>query len=452
MTGSITVSRRDFVAGASLALLSLTGMKRALAAESSLATLPLVRGDSPYFALPKDFSCQLISCTGDAMTDGFHVPGEPDSMACFSMEGGLTAIVRNHENQIDNLDLSPFGKEFELLKKLDHHALYDRGKNTPALGGCSTVIYDTKTQSIVRQFLSLAGTDRNCSGGATPWGTWISSEESVVMPGGEYTKAHGFNFEVTPTLTPKLSAPAPLKAMGRFRHEAVVVDAKTGFVYQTEDREDGLLYRFIPSAHGLLAMGGKLQALVVRDQKSLDTRNWDAPAVKQGDKLACDWVDMENVESPQDDLRNQGFAKGAALFARGEGMCVVNGAIYFTCTNGGAAKRGQIWRITPDESGGVLELFVESASLAHLNNPDNLCFAPLGGMYVCEDGSGAANRILYIDIAGNVRTFAENIFNGSELSGVCFSPDGSTMFVSIQHDPGMTFAITGPWERITKPA
>ena len=36
--------------------------------------------------------------------------------------------------------------------------------------------------------------------------------------------------------------------------------------------------------------------------------------------------------------------------------------------------------------------------------------------------------------------------NDSELAGACFSPDGTTLFVNIQR-PGMTVAITGPWNR-----
>ena len=62
-----------------------------------------------------------------------------------------------------------------------------------------------------------------------------------------------------------LTTPVPLVDMGRFVHEAVAVDPATGIVYQTEDRNDGLIYRFLPAKPGQLAAGGRLQALAVRE-------------------------------------------------------------------------------------------------------------------------------------------------------------------------------------------
>lgn len=448
----MNVSRRDFVLGSSVMLLSLMGLRSALAGSVLSPVRPMFaaldRTSSPYLALPKGFGCTVISRTGDSMIDGLVVPGKPDGMAAFSMKNGLTAIIRNHENQIDYQDQSPFGQYLTHKGKLDASLLYDVGASTPALGGCSTIIFDTKKQRVVRQFLSLAGTDRNCSGGATSWGTWISSEESVERAGSAYAVDHGYNFEVKPTLQSALSAPVALKAMGRFRHEAVAEDATTGIFYQTEDRDDGAFYRFIPAQKHSLSAGGKLQALVVQDAKGLDTRNWKTSTLRVGEKLRCDWLDVDNAQSPEDDLRKQAHSNGAAIFARAEGMCVVDGAVYFTATTGGAGKLGQIWRYQPDAKGGTLELFVETSERARLNNPDNMCFAPMGGMMVCEDGKGQANRILHVDLQGNISVFAENIFNDSELSGICFSPDGSTLFVNIQHDPGITLAISGPWPRV----
>ena len=95
--------------------------------------------------------------------------------------------------------------------------------------------------------MSLAGTIRNCAGGSTPWGSWISCEETFVGKSKNLKKEHGYNFEVPATLTPSLANPIPLVDMGRFNHEAVCVDPKTGIVYQTEDRNDSCIYRFIPN-------------------------------------------------------------------------------------------------------------------------------------------------------------------------------------------------------------
>jgi Tol biopolymer transport system component len=83
--------------------------------------------------------------------------------------------------------------------------------------------------------------------------------------------------------------------------------------------------------------------------------------------MLVEWVDVEDVTSPDDDLRLQGFFNGAARFARGEGIWNGNGAFYFACTSGGSEKIGQIWRYKPSydegtsresQSPGKLELFI----------------------------------------------------------------------------------------------
>src|SRR5690606_27511596 len=128
-------------------------------------------------------------------------------------------------------------------------------------------------------------------------------------------KEHGYNFEVPATDKMQLTKAVPIKAMGRMNHEAVSVDPRTGIVYMTEDTSDSLIYRFIPNKNGQLLKGGKLQALVIQEQKSMDTRNWakltTAP-MPIGQPFNVEWIDIQNVESPDNDLRLQGFEKGAA--------------------------------------------------------------------------------------------------------------------------------------------
>src|SRR5699024_929795 len=134
----------------------------------------------------------------------------------------------------------------------------------------------------------------------------------------------------------------------------------------------GLLYRFIPNQAQKLHQGGKLQALALVDQESADTRNWEESTIGIGKPLGVRWVDLEDVDSPNADLRFRGFADGAARFARGEGMWYGNDAVYFACTNGGPAQLGQIWKLTPADSGDKLELFVESSDHTIIENADNL--------------------------------------------------------------------------------
>jgi secreted PhoX family phosphatase len=391
------------------------------------------------------------------MDDGYIVPGNPDGMATFAGTNGTTILIRNHEVEPSDLP-GPFGANDELLKASDRSLLYDLGAGqTPHRGGTTTLIYDTKQRKLRRQFLSLGGTSRNCSGGPTPWRTWISCEETVIKTGSDNGYwcdcDHGFNFEVPATDEPSLAKAVPLTEMGRFNHEAVAVDPQTSIVYQSEDRDDGLIYRFIPHLPGQLAAGGRLQALQLTDSLSADLRNWGyGRDIAIGQPQNVRWVDVDNVAAPDDDLRYRGFGQGAARFARAEGMWYAHGTIYFACTSGGRKRKGQIWKYTPWPSpnknrlnqGGTLELFVEPNNYALLEAADNLTAAPWGDLIVCEDRQGEQVRLVGITPSGSLYTFA-NSHAKSEFSGATFSPDGSTLFVNIQH-LGLTLAISGPWQ------
>src|SRR3546814_2592031 len=64
------------------------------------------------------------------------------------------------------------------------------------------------------------------------------------------------------------------------------------------------------------------------------------------------WIDLDNPESPADDLRARGAKNGAAVFARGEGIHWGRDELYFTCTSGGRAQQGQIMRYRPSRHEG----------------------------------------------------------------------------------------------------
>jgi hypothetical protein len=267
---------------------------------------------------------------------------------------------------------------------------------------------------------------------------------------------HGFAFDV-PSGARELIRPEPLTEMGRFNREAIAVDLASGVVYQTEDRADGLLYRFIPTERGVLRRGGRLQALRLPGLDVSDTSNRDR-ALAVGGSFPVAWVDLEDATSPRDDLRVQGVSKGAATFSRGEGIWSGPGVVYFAATSGGANRAGQIWRYrpsplegTPGESTepGTLELFVEPNDTEVLESADNLTIAPWGDLIVCEDGPNG-NFLRGVTPEGRLYTFARNSMNNSELAGATFSPDLTTLFVNIQR-PGLTLAITGPWDSRERP-
>lgn len=455
----MAVSRRRFL-GAAAVSLGLAGLRSLFDADRLLAVSPVDRFgplvDDPegILALPEGFRYRIVSRAGEPMNDGLIVPALHDGMATFPGPDGLTLLVRNHEVSWGaSGELGPFGEGHRLLDHIDTSRIFDRGaEGDPALGGTTTLLYDTREQRLVGHRLSLTGTIRNCAGGPTPWGSWVTCEETVQRRGNGRLRDHGWNFEVPAVWDAPLVEPVPLEAMGRFNHEAIAVDAASGAVYETEDDTEGLLYRFLPNEPGHLAAGGRLQALAIREQPSLDTRNHDRERVAVGAEFEVYWIDMDDVHSPDDDLRFRGFAAGAARFARGEGIWQGDDGIYFACTNGGRLQKGQIWRYVPSpfegtpresERPATLELFIEPNDSTLIENADNLTMAPWGDLIVCEDGTGD-DFLVGVTPEGELYRFAHNLTGGGEFAGACFSPDGSTFFVNMQAQ-GWTFAITGPW-------
>src|SRR5690606_4636920 len=279
-------SRRDFVKVSTMATLGFMGLNRWVQTPAHAASPagagygPLLKDPEGILNLPKGFSYKIISRKGDKMSDGLFLPGAPDGMAAFAGKNGRVIVVRNHENSPDRFENGAFGEKNELLSTIAPNKFYDYGNSkAPSLGGTSTFVYDPRAGRIETQYLSLAGTARNCAGGPTPWNSWLTCEEATFRIGayeGSAEKDHGYVFEVPASEKVGLADPLPIIAMGRFNHEAVAVDPRTGIVYLTEDRGDSLIYRFVPKTPGKLLDGGKLQALAIAGEKSFDTRNWES--------------------------------------------------------------------------------------------------------------------------------------------------------------------------------
>lgn len=408
-----------------------------------------------YLALPKGFEYNVIGKVKGMMSDGRPTPAAHDGMWTFKVKNELR-IVRNHEVANRSVPVANAG-----IGSRNH---YDE----MAGGGTTTLVIDPKTRQIVRDFVSLSGTLINCSGGPTPWGSWISCEETTLGPTirtsstgvktGGFPKPHGYCFEVVASANNNVT-PVPLKAMGRFVHETVAVDKKTGFIYLTEDYSPGGFYRFIPKRSKRPAEGGTLQMLAIKDKNGYDTRIGQ----KQGTSFDATWVTIDNPDPPEADVDplsvfKQGKAKGGASFARLEGSCADDkGNIYFISTSGGDNKGGQIWLYSPiNKDHGRLTLLFESPGREILDMPDNVCIRPNSKqLFICEDsdyiglGGSPDNYVRILTPAGQIADFAKNIsrtFPRSEFAGSTFTKDGKTFFVNIQ-GAGATLAIWGDWDR-----
>lgn len=367
-----------------------------------------------------------LSREGEIMNDGRKVPPRHDGMACFDLPNGNWMLIRNHENSLSIRGLIGQPKE-----------KYDR-----ACGGGTTNVEIDRQFNVIAHHSSLMGTMVNCSGGKTPWGTWLSCEEFVDSSWMPLNKRHGYVFEVSP-LQAGLQEAKPLKAMGRFKHEGVAVDKMNEVLYLTEDLKDGLFYRFTPHYYPDLTEG-KLEALKVVGANGLNTGllEWDKYR-----ELDVEWVTIDDPDPKKDTVRHEGYLKGAATFNRGEGVCAFGEKVYFCATAGGKQGYGQIFYYKPiSEKRGKLELVYQPSHPKILNNPDNICINKYGDLIICEDGGYRGNnRIFGIRPDGKIYWIASNPH--SEWTGVCLADDETALFCNIQ-GIGVTTAFTGDFSKL----
>jgi secreted PhoX family phosphatase len=445
------------------------------ARRASAGTVHLAPGQSPYgpispklddstglplLMLPDGFKYKSFSWTGDMMSDGVRCPSLHDGMAVIAEVG----------DRDDDCDDDRFGFDH------DHHDRrrkrrskdlilvrnHEQANGTPyttkssitylpdGAGGTTNVVFDPDRGEFEEVWSSLAGTIRNCAGGVSPWETWVTCEETEVA-------GHGWAFEVGVNT----GDTTPLKDMGRFSHEALMIDPRSGYVYETEDSNDSGFYRFVPHKFGRLERGGKLYMLKVKNQPNLDL----GLGYPLGSKWDVQWVRIDDPTAATTSVYEQGRLKGGARFRRLEGAWWGHKKGYFLSTDGGQVREGQVFEYDPRED--TITLIYDSPNANELDNPDNMTVTPRGGLLLCEDAAGnnflAGERLIGVTLHGNGFTFAQNNVNltadqiaragksiapgdyrQSEWAGACYSPDGKWLFVNIQ-TPGITFAITGPW-------
>ncbi len=279
------ITRRHFVRLLAIAAASPTLARTETNPSAGPGFGPLTPDPDSIIDLPAGFGYTIVARRGQEMDDGLLVPGLQDGMAAFAGSDGQVILVCNHETHPYEVAESPFGARAERFATVDRRFQYDSGKDkSPGLGGTTTIHYDPAKRRRTHMHMSLLGTENNCAGGPTPWGSWLTCEECFFDPGTSFErghvvhreKKHGYIFEV-PSNAMEAVDPVPLTQMGRFEHEATAVNPATGVVYLTEDRHQSLLYRFLPNVPGQLGEGGQLQALSIKGMSRFDTRNWINP-------------------------------------------------------------------------------------------------------------------------------------------------------------------------------
>lgn len=409
----------------------------------------------PILLLPEGFEYRTISWAGEALSDGYTCPGSFDGMGIVAETDTEIRLVRNHETRGSTGAIGPPEQSYDITG-----------------GGTTTLVFDKASGTFSESWISLSGTLNNCAGGVTPWGTWLSCEEAAFRAGqkapasrshwdADHTrKPHGFVFEVP---ADGIAEPRPLTAMGQFEHEAAIVDPESGIVYMTEDQKPNAgFYRFLPTVSEQLAAGGMLQMMSVNGGQEMKK------GLRIGEEFPVAWVDIADPEHGHEDgeleghgIVNQGLKNGGSAFIALEGAIWDEEKLYFTSKRGGKARAGLIFEYFPRSE--KIRLVYESPGHQYMSGPDNINLSPRGNLVICEDrvnSNPVGQCIAGISTRGDLHKFCvinpelSGRYGGfdlyqtareSEWAGVCFSGDGQWMFANI-YKPGITVAITGPWQ------
>lgn len=475
------LSRRDFtartvIAGAGVALTGTVGALAtapgALAAEDGTARDehgrpcepgygPLVPDPNKILALPAGFTYRVITHSGVTKLDsGESTPSNHDGTAAFEGHRGVTLLVNNHE-------LKGRREGWAHPVPLTEGLVYDPAAARRLHGRRGPSRRRGRRMGGHRRYVD------QLRGRRDPWDTWLTCEENSDLAGKNgMTKDHGYVFEVDPHDRRANRDPRPIKAFGRYDHEAVVIDPRQGHAYLTEDASgpNGLLYRWTPPSgfrHGrgrlrtLAADAGVLQAAKCIDSSGRFVDDLSR-ATRIGTVYGIDWVDVTDRDARTVPVRKQ-FADGVVTRGRKlEGMWWADGGAYFVSSyareeSPGAAHDGQVWFYDPKRRTVRLTVLIgvnaDPSVDGGYDGPDNITVSPYGGLIIAEDGSGL-QHLFGATASGRTYPLARNELNNgsaeepeySEFTGVCFSPDGRTLYANIQ-DPGIMLAITGPWRR-----
>jgi secreted PhoX family phosphatase len=409
---------------------------------------PLVTDPDGVLSLPDGFSYRIVAQEGETRLDtGEPSPSDPDGAAAFPHPDGVGAVLLcNHEIGGDEAHPVPHARGL----------VYDRRAN----GGVTTIEVDGEGNR-VRHYVSLAGTMTNCAGGRTPWDTWLSCEETEDV----LDEPHGYVFEVDPYDMEANRDPRPIKALGRFPHEAVVVDPEEQVLYLTEDAREpnGLLYRYVPPA-GALPLGrgslrrladdaGTLEALRASTDDGRHVPDLSA-ATEVGTTYRAEWVPVPDRDARKQSVRRQFDDDEVTRGRKLEGMWWGDDGAYVVSSyarpdDDGSVERhdGQVWFLDPRAGTLTLELLFAATENQDddPDGPDNITVSPFGGVIIAENGEGQV-YLLGAAPGGEVYVLArsEDEGDGEEFCGPVFAPDRSILFANLQ-GPGYVFAIRGPF-------
>jgi hypothetical protein len=397
--------------------------KRAYAAPATLGASPygaLLPPDANGLELPQGFSSRKLATAyqpvlkANGSSTGYVWPRAPDGGGVIPQANGGWIYVSNSEIPI----------------------VADECTSNPTSdfcgeqGGCSAIAFD-KDGQVLNAYAILQGTNNNCAGGVTPWGTWLSCEENFA----------GFVYECDPT---GLNQPLRLPAMGQFSHEAAAVDPIGKAIYLTEDTADGAFYRFRPAnwpTHGRPDLRvGTLEVAVVGSNPptripygssiqipGLDPDDQPIPAeIVESNPGAVTWQVVANPAGAPVECRYQ--VPTAAVFKGGEGCWYDDGLVFFTCKGS-----NRVWAY--DTVAATMEIVYDPSAVGAstpLTGVDNLVVhADSRDLFIAEDG-GNMEVVLITHESRELSPFLRYSVPHSEVCGVAFDPSGTRLYFASQ--------------------
>jgi uncharacterized protein len=408
---------------------------------------PLVDDPRDLLSLPAGFTYTIVAQSGvTRLETGEPTPSDPDGSASFVRRGGNgDVLINNHEVS---------GTEPSRSRTSPASSTTTRpsaARRTSRSTGTATASASTSASR---------GPTRTALGGRSPWDTWLTCEETEAIKG----KPHGYVFEVDPYDQNANRDPKPIKALGRYAHESLVVDPRRHTIYLTEDATapNGLLYRWTSPEEALPLRHGSLRALVddAGELDALKAFSKDGAFVPDlsvatvpGTTYRVEWVPVPDRDATTTSTRKQ-FAE-ITRSRKLEGMWWGDDGAFFVAsfartTDGSAAQHdGQVWFLDPEA--GTIELRLHFAYTpadqdTDPDGPDNITVSAFGGLIIAEDGDGV-NHLLGSTEKGEVFFFARNEhLENSEFAGPNFSHDKRILFANVQ-SPGFVYAIKGPFRR-----
>lgn len=322
------------------------------------------------------------------------------------------------------------------------------------------------------------GTFCNCAGGFTSWGTVLSGEENFQNYVGDLEYSKDGNHKKIPQkfsydwdkfypersplhygwiveVDPFTGIGKKLTGVGRFSHEgATFTHAKDGraVVYSGDDAAGECFYKFVSDAKDNLNKGTLYVADLLKGE-------WIA--------LTMDHPNLKNEFKNQLEIlmftRRAAKLVGATALDRPEDCEIdpLSGAVYLNCTNNHKEGRpfGTIYKFEELSGHGGTKfkssIFLRGGPNSGIASPDNMVFDRKGNLWVTTDISDEKigdkhhlifgnNALFYIPMSGPHAGSPVRVCEGpieSELTGPCFSPDGKTLFLSIQHPGGNTKSL-----------